>query len=254
MPIPLQTSVVYGPVDSRRLGRSLGINILPVDVKFCLSDCIYCQYGHTEPERMKGRKLPRVKELIREVEKGFAEFAAQRVRIDSITFSGNGEPTLHPEFPYLAERIKELRDQYFPKVPVSILTDASQVRRPKIREALKNLDLCYLKLDAGTEEMRRALNHPFSTINLDTIVRHLKQMPGIILQSLFITAPIDNAAQEHVEKWAARVKEIGPKAVHIYTIARSSADPEVTAASHERLLEIGKFVEQEAGVPVEVIY
>ncbi len=253
MSIPLQSSVVYGPVDSRRLGRSLGVNILPLDMKFCLSDCIYCQYGHTDPEKMKARKLPKAKDLIREIEKGFAEFAAQRVRIDSLTFSGNGEPTLHPEFSYLAERIKELRDQYFPKVPVSILTDASQVRRPKVREALKGLDLCYLKLDAGTEAMHQAMNHPLSKIKLDAIVRYLKDMPSVILQSLFITAPVDNSVQEHVARWAERVGMINPMAVHIYTIARSSADPSVMPASPERLAEIGKFLEGKTGIRAVVI-
>lgn len=253
MTIPLQNSVVYGPVDSRRLGHSLGINILPVDVKFCLSDCIYCQYGRTEPERMKGRKLPEAKELIREIEKGFAEFAAQRVRLDSITFSGNGEPTLHPEFSYLTERIKELRDQYFPSVPVSILTDASQIRRPKVREALKRLDVCYLKLDSGTEAMHQVINHPLSKIGLQTIVRYLKEMPAVILQSLFISAPVDNSAPEHVEKWAELVQAIKPKSVHIYTIARSSADPAILPASRERLLEIGKFLEEKTGIHSEVI-
>jgi wyosine [tRNA(Phe)-imidazoG37] synthetase (radical SAM superfamily) len=254
MTIPLQSAVIYGPLDSRRLGRSLGINILPLDIKFCVSDCIYCQYGRTEPERMKEKKLPKAGDLIVEIERGLSQFAAQRVKIDSITFSGNGEPTLHPEFPYLVDRIKELRDQHFPGVPVSILTDASQVRRRRIREALKQLDFCYFKLDAGTDAMRAAVNHPMVTVPLKTIVRRLKEMPSVILQSLFISAPVDNSSREHVERWTECVREIKPKAVHIYTIARSSADPAVVPAGPDRLSEIGRFIEQETGVRTVVIF
>jgi wyosine [tRNA(Phe)-imidazoG37] synthetase (radical SAM superfamily) len=238
MSIPLQNSVVYGPVGSRRLGRSLGLNILPVEVKFCLSDCVYCQYGRTNPEQLKGIKLPKAAELLEVMEKEFARLARGKQQIDSITFSGNGEPTLHPDFPLLVTEVKKLRDRHFPGIPVSILSDSTQIRRPEIREALSALDSRYMKLDAGDQRTYETIDHVIAKITLAEVIENLKKIPDIIIQSLFISAPVDNTEPSHVAKWIEAVGDIRPKAVHIYTIARSSAEPSIRAAAADRLREI----------------
>jgi wyosine [tRNA(Phe)-imidazoG37] synthetase (radical SAM superfamily) len=246
--IPLQNSVVYGPVVSRRLGRSLGLNILPADIKFCLSDCIYCQYGRTDFSKMKGAKLPPKAVLLEEIEKELARLSAEGNRLDSITFSGNGEPTLHPDFPRLVEEVKNLRDLYYPGVPVSALCDSTQIHRQEIREALAKLDVRYMKLDAGDEETYRMLNHAVAKINWEQRVSNLGKISEITLQSLFICAPVDNTADPHLRRWMDAVGKIAPREVHLYTIARSTADPAIRPASRKRLEEISRSLRERTGI------
>ncbi len=248
MTIPLQNSAVYGPVVSRRLGRSLGLNILPADIKFCLSDCIYCQYGRTDFSKMKGAKLPRAEALLGEIEKELARLSAEGSRLDSITFSGNGEPTLHPDFGRLVEGVNQLRDRYYPGVPVSALCDSTQIHREEIREALAKLDVRYMKLDAGDAEIYEKLNHVFAKVTWGRVVEDLGKIKGIILQSLFICAPVDNTAERHLERWIQAVNQIRPQGVHIYTIARSTADPAIRPAGRERLEEIGQKLKERTGI------
>ncbi|MFA7001373.1 MAG: radical SAM protein, partial [Candidatus Omnitrophota bacterium] len=211
--------------------------------------CLYCQYGRTDPALMKGIRLPQAAELLGEIEREFSRLAHAHESVDSITFSGNGEPTLHPEFPKLVEEVKKLRDRYFPGAPVSILSDSTQIRRPEIRTALSKLDIRYMKLDAGDQAMYEALDHVFAKITLAQVIEHLKLIPDVIIQSLFVSAPADNACAEAVAKWIRAIGRIGPKSVHIYTIARSTAVPSVRAVPKARLEEIARELLAETGIP-----
>jgi len=238
MTIPLQTSVVYGPVHSRRLGNSLGINVLPADVKFCLSNCVYCQYGWTDREAMKKVKFRPAKELLEYIEAGFIRNSFSKERIDSITFSGNGEPTLHPEFGKLVREVKNLRDRYFPGVPISVLSDSSRVHLPEVREALEQLDERYMKLDAGDPATFQKINNPIVSRDLEPMIRGLVHLQQVTIQSLFISEPIDNSSNQVLRHWLETLLRIRPRGLQIYTVSRSTADPRVKPVSKKRLNEI----------------
>lgn len=244
MPIPLQHSVVYGPVPSRRLGRSLGINILPTEAKFCLSNCIYCQYGPTDLRAMKKERLRPAVDLLKDIEWDFEALALEGVKVDTVTFSGNGEPTLHPEFDVLVHEVKHLRNIYFAGAKVVILSDSTRVHLPEIREVLEALDERYMKLDAGTAEICQQINRPIGKCDWDERIEGLKRLRDVTLQSLFISAPYDNSTGLPLRCWLEAVAAIRPKGVHVYTVSRSPADPRVKSVSPKRLSEIAKLVRQ----------
>ena len=245
MTIALQSSVVYGPISSRRLGTSLGINILPTEVKFCLSNCIYCQYGWTDLRQMRSLKLQAAGPLLKEIEKSFSFHSGEGLKPDSITFSGNGEPTLHPEFGKLVRGVKKLRDRFFPGVPVAALSDSSRVHLQEVRQALCELDRQYMKLDAGDRETYLAINNPaINYVNFDfnQILEGLHELPRLTLQSLFLSAPVDNSNGPALRNWLNAVQKLSPQEVHLYTVDRPSADHRVRPAPWPRLLEIEKLV------------
>ena len=238
MTLPLQKEVVYGPVFSRRLGNSLGINILPRAAKFCHSSCIYCQYGWTDSRAMRFAKLPSSKELLPEIEKAFIQKSRDKVLPDSVTFSGNGEPTLHPEFGNLVKAVKKLRDLYFPKVPIGVLSDSSRVHLSEVREALEELDERVMKLDAGDPITFQAINHPIVKRDFGAMIQGLSRLSRVTLQSLFLLEPVDNTSQKALHHWLSALSRIHPVRLQIYTVSRDTADPRVKAVSLKRLEEI----------------
>src|SRR3990167_8967447 len=184
--IPLQAPVVYGPIHSRRLGNSLGINVLPVSHKVCSSNCVYCQYGWTEPRNASGERLKRAAALLTEIEDAFRTHAEAGTPVDCITLAGNGEPTLHPDLEDLVAGIKRLREDYFPKAGVGILTDATQITRPSVRRAPAPLDVRYMKFDAANEATWQRINLPLVKTIFQDMLAALRAMPDIVLQSMFI--------------------------------------------------------------------
>ena len=252
MTIPLKNSVVYGPVTSRRFGSSLGINLLPTGAKFCLSNCLYCQYGWTDRDRMRKSKLRPARELIEDIERDFSTRSSRGDQIDSITFSGNGEPTLHPELGKLIREIKPLRDLYFPEARLAILSDSTRVHLSGVRDALGELDERYMKFDAGDAGTYARINNPVVPIDWEALVRGLKALPEVILQSLFITSPVDNSEGESLDRWLETVREIGPKAVYVYTVSRPPADSRVKPIDRNRLARIARQVKEAAKSPAFV--
>lgn len=236
--MPLQPSAVYGPVHSRRLGNSLGINVLPLDAKFCLSNCIYCQYGATDIVAMQKSKIRPAGELLEEIENSFKHISLGRTQIDSITFSGNGEPTLHPEIDDLIQGVKKFRNRYFPAIPISILSDSSRVYLPQVRAALEELDECYMKLDAGSLQMYERMNRPMGNPDWSRMIEGLSRMPQVTIQSLFISEPVNNASAESVRGWLTVLERVRPSGLHIYTVSRDTADPRVRPVGAQRLKEI----------------
>ncbi len=244
---PLQNGAVYGPIHSRRLGNSLGINPLPASYKFCDFDCVYCQYGWT-PEKGTGEKLKRLPELLAEIETAFQYYRKEGVPIDCVTFAGNGEPTIHPDFAGLVEGVLTLRNQYYPKAKVGILTDSSQAVKPEIRNALEKLDERYMKLDAGTAELVEKINKPRGNFNFDRMVQALCGMKDIVIQSLFMQGSYDNTLPEHVDSWVETVKKIKPREVQVYSIDRGPADPGLIKVSAKRLREIAEICQSRTGI------
>ena len=254
--IPLQRGIIYGPVLSRRLGRSLGINLLPGDYKLCSFNCLYCQYGWTKgvtiapADRLKD--LPSVQAVRVALENALADLARNGETIDAISFCGNGEPTLYPALSEVIVAAKRLRDRYEPGARVAIFSNSSTVGDPAVRKALDLLDWKIMKFDAGTEEMFRQLNHPAAPVYMGEIVAGLKALQNTILQSCFVQGRVTNADPNSVLAWIEKVREIHPLAVQIYTLDREPADRKIQSVSRNTLEWIARSLRWQAGVATEV--
>jgi wyosine [tRNA(Phe)-imidazoG37] synthetase (radical SAM superfamily) len=252
--IPLQDSVVYGPIASRRLGQSLGINILPVTHKVCSSNCVYCQYGWTEPPAAgaDAQPLRRAADLLDEVASAFTRLVAEDVAVDCITLAGNGEPTVHPELYELIAGLRPLRDAAFPRARLAILSDATQLHRPRVRDALALLDDRYLKFDAAGEATWRRINQPFGSLTFPQMLAGLKSVPAIRLQSLFLQGTYDNTDEAHLDRWVRAVGDIRPLGVQVYTVDRGTAAPGITEVPRAQLEAIASRLTAATGIPAEV--
>ena len=217
--------IVFGPIFSRRLGSSLGVNILPTVGKLCNFDCVYCECGWNKDGRSDGR-LPHLEEVEAALEEKMSRAAADGVPVDSITFSGNGEPTVNPDFPQIVDATLRLRDKYFPKAKVSVLSNAVLVGRKDIAEALKKVDNPILKIDASSDELVGKINKPVGTYRLADIVEALKGFEGnFVLQTMFLRSPeFDTTSQEALEGWMNIVREVRPREITVYTIDRETSD------------------------------
>ena len=271
--IPLQDATVYGPVRSRRFGASLGINLLPTTHKVCSSNCVYCQYGWTtplaEPSTEPGAprdarggdgsaaaggrpRLKKARQLLDEIAASFAHLAAEGTEVDCITLAGNGEPTVHPELYEIIAGIRPLRDAAFPRARISILSDATQLARPRVREALALLDERYLKFDAADEAMWRKINQPFGQGRFGAMLAAIKAVPEIWLQSLFMQGSFDNTDEAHVAEWVRVVGDIRPLGVQVYTVDRGTAAPGITEVPRAALSAIAARLTDTTGIPTEV--
>ena len=250
--IPLQDSVVYGPIRSRRLGSSLGINVLPVSHKVCSSNCVYCQYGWTLPASPSNGQLKRAPELLAEIDEAFERHARNGTAVDCITLAGNGEPTLHPDLLELVIGIKRLRDARFPGAEVGILTDATQITRPQVRQALGLLDARYMKFDAADEQTWRRINKPMGATSFDAMVGALRALPGIVLQSMFIQGSYDNTDEPHLQAWFDAVGAIRPLSVQVYTVDRGTAADGIEEVPRDKLQAIADRLTAAIGIPANV--
>ena len=252
-PIPLQSEIIYGPVRTRRLGWSLGLNVCPIPYKLCSFNCVYCQYDWTQVRTMdmssRSGDLPTPAKFSEAL-----EMALKRAtEIDNITFSGNGEATLHPQFDELVEIARELRDRHFPKANLGILSNSSMVNIESVRQALVKLDFRIMKLDAGNAEVFHRINLPHQSIDYDDIVNGLKTLGNVTLQTLFIAGRVQNSGEKEVNDWIGRVGEIKPMKAQIYSLHRPPADELLEEVPEERLREIAGKAEQATGVAIEVI-
>lgn len=254
--IVLQHGIIYGPVHSRRLGLSLGINLLPTEYKLCSFNCLYCQYGWTKQvtfapgERLKD--LPSVDAVAAAVEAALAELSCADRTIDAISICGNGEPTLYPALEKVIVDLKEIRDRYQPQARVAILSNSSTVGDPGVRAALELAEIKIMKFDAGSEEMFRQLNHPAAPVYMGEIVAGLKALKEIFLQSCFVQGRVTNADPDSVALWMEKVREIHPLGVQVYTLDREPADKRIEKVSLTTLRWIAYEVRWRAGVPAEV--
>ena len=217
--------IVFGPIFSRRLGSSLGVNILPTVGKLCNFDCIYCECGWNKDGKSDGR-FPRLAEVEAALEEKMSKAAAEGVPVDSITFSGNGEPTMNPDFPQIVDATVRLRDKYFPDAKVSVLSNAVLVARKEIAEALKKVDNPILKIDASSDDLIRRINKPVGSYRLGEIVEALKDFDGnFILQTMFLRAQdFDTTEKDSLEAWMNIVRELRPREIMVYTIDRETPD------------------------------
>ena len=221
----IREETVFGPIFSRRLGSSLGINLLPVNGKICTFDCIYCECGWNRDGRVDSR-LPKAAEVREVLGAKLQQLAADGTPVDSITFSGDGESTINPDFPQIIDDTLALRDKYYPSARVSVLSNATQVHRPEIFKALQKVDNPIMKIDAPTNELVEKINHPAPGYDVNRVVEALKQFHGdFILQTMFLKSKdFDSSSPEVLEGWMDIVRLLKPREVMAYTIDRPTPE------------------------------
>jgi wyosine [tRNA(Phe)-imidazoG37] synthetase (radical SAM superfamily) len=225
----LHAGVVYGPVRSRRLGRSLGVNVLPPGEKLCTFNCLYCQYGWTRSARRSDAAAvawPATADILRAVAAALDDLGRDGSTVDRITLAGHGEPTLHPDFPAIVDGLCELRSARAPGTSVAVLSNSTTAGDPTIRAALSRLDERYMKLDAGDQDTLRHVNACAASI--DHLVASLQDLPNVVIQTMFVTdetGRFGNTSEGAVAAWLAALLAIRPDGVHLYTLDRAPAWP-----------------------------
>lgn len=232
----MREETVFGPIHSRRLGNSLGINLLPVNGKICSFDCIYCECGWNR-DGLADRKLPDAAQVRGALEDKLSELMLADVKIDSITFSGDGEPTLNPEFPRIIDDTLLLRDKFYPRAKVSVLSNATRVHIPEVAEALKKTDNPILKIDAPTNELIALIDQPASGYDIARVIEALRTFEGnFVLQTMFLRSPqFDSSAPEVLDGWMAIVRDLRPREIMAYTIDRPTPAQNLEAFTEEEM-------------------
>lgn len=249
--------IIFGPVHSRRLGLSLGVNLLPTDSKLCSFDCIYCECGWNA-EHPGGRRFNSREDVRTQLEATLRRMVADSTPPDVITFAGNGEPTMHPDFEAVIGDTIALRDALCPAAKVSVLSNATQIHRDSVRRALLRVDNNILKLDSAFDATVRRMNNPQSaSYTVRGIVEAMKRFDGrMILQTMFLRGecggqPVDNTTEEEVSAWLRLVAEIRPRQVMVYSLDRDTPCPTLEKVTKEELQAIAARVEA-LGIPCSV--
>lgn len=251
-------SPIFGPVHSRRLGVSLGINLLPEDGKRCSFDCLYCECGFNK-EHVPHAKMPSREAVRAALESRLSDMKRNGPTPDVLTFAGNGEPTMHPHFPEIIEDTIALRNRYFPDAKVSVLSNATRITRPEVFEALKKVDNNILKLDTVSTPYINKVDRPNGCYNVDALIEQMKRFNGhCIIQTMFMGGEhegesVSNVGDEFVTPWMDAIKYIAPAEVMIYTIDRETPAKGLRKASHEELDRIAEKLRAE-GIKCQVSY
>lgn len=239
----IYTSHIIGPIHSRRLGVSLGVNLLPKNGKVCSFDCLYCECGYNADHR--GGKMPSAEEVMVALEQKLKEMYEAKEPLDVITFAGNGEPTLHPQFAKVIDQTIALRNRYFPHVKVSVLSNATRLENDEVCEALKKVDNNILKLDGAWEQTIRLINQPVETsYSVKKVIDRMKQFEGgLIIQTMFVRGThnqetVDNTTTEEVKAWCDIVLDIRPKQVMVYSLDRPTPETQLKRVPREELESI----------------
>lgn len=252
----LYNNIIFGPVRSRRLGLSLGVNLLPVESKLCSFDCIYCECGwnadHIGQRRFNSREA--VSDMLRQV---LERMVGEGTPPDVITFAGNGEPTMHPDFESIIDDTLTLRDELCPTAKVSVLSNATQIHREDVRRALRRVDNNILKLDSAFDTTVQLVNKPQGAYTVERTVELMQLFEGeMILQTMFLRGEydgrrVDNTREEEVEAWLRLVERIAPRQVMVYSLDRDTPCKTLEKVSRDELKKIATRVEA-LGIPCSV--
>jgi wyosine [tRNA(Phe)-imidazoG37] synthetase (radical SAM superfamily) len=245
----LQQGIIYGPVSSRRLGRSLGVNLSPTAYKVCSFNCVYCHYGWT-------------KDLTSDLSAYITDLPSPQAVEDAlvralmaldpppeyITFSGNGEPTLHPGFEEIVERVVAVRDTQAAEARVAALSNSTGLADDAVLRGLARLDVRIMKLDAGTDEVLKRINRPAVDITVRAIVEGLRNLDDVTFQSVFVEGGVTNTGDKDVEAWLDRVEEVAPRAMQIYSLENAPAMSTLKGVRREKLAGIAHRVKERTGI------
>lgn len=237
----IREETVFGPIHSRRLGSSLGINLLPQKGKICNFDCIYCECGWNR-DGLQDKTLPSAADVRNALEDKLRSLRAEGVGIDSITFSGDGEPTLNPEFPQIIDDTLALRGRYYPEAVVSVLSNATRVHIPAIFEALRKVDNPIMKIDAPTAELASRINNPAPGYDPRKVADALRGFGGdFVLQTMFLkSSDFDSSSPEVLDGWMQIVRDLRPREIMVYTIARPTPQQGLEKFSEEQMRQLVK--------------
>jgi wyosine [tRNA(Phe)-imidazoG37] synthetase (radical SAM superfamily) len=254
MLFPLQEGILYGPISSRRLGKSLGINLMPGRYKLCSFDCVYCHYGPTHVSAIDltnyREDLPSVVEVLDAVEKALKS----TVEYAYLTFSGNGEPTLHPHFHDIVTEIDRLRKKYRPHVKVALLSNSSGLYRQEVQESVPFIDLPVFKLDAGDEDTFKKINMPARDVDFQTVVASLQAVKDIYLQTVLMAGLPSNVEEGTLASYFKVVSQIKPRGVQIYSLDRPVPNKKIERVRPVQLKEIATRGTKETGVMFSPFY
>lgn len=251
--------IVFGPIKSRRFGISLGINLLPLHGKFCTFNCIYCECGLNDEQKKEKPKLFTAEEINSSLQSRFEALKTGGLNPDTITFAGNGEPTLHPEFETIIENTILLRDKFFPKAVITVLSNATRLDHENVRRALLRIDNNVLKLDAGTDSTFQAINRPTNSITLEKVVKELKSFnQKLVIQTMLIRGEVegkrvDNTTEEELTLYLELLREINPKQVMLYPIDRQTPYRTLEKVPEKEFHALAKRIEK-MGIRAEVFY
>lgn len=244
----LYDNIIFGPIRSRRLGLSLGVNLLPIESKLCSFDCIYCECGWNADHPGKRRFNAR-EDVYKMLDETLSKMVTDGTPPDVITFAGNGEPTMHPDFENIIADTIALRDKHCPKAKVSVLSNATQIHREDVRRALLRVDNNILKLDSAFDDTVQLVNKPQGAYTVARTVELLKAFDGeFILQTMFLRGEylgrgVDNTTEEEVAAWLKLVEEMRPKRVMVYSLDRDTPCPTLEKVEREELQRIAERVE-----------
>lgn len=256
-------SPIFGPVKSRRLGISLGINLMPGDGKWCSFDCVYCECGLNKDHRAK-EPLPTLQQVHNKLKQTLTEMKAKGEGLDVLTFSGNGEPTLHPNFAEIVDTVLSLRNEYYPEAKVTVLSNSTQIHLPSVRNALMKVDNALMKLDTADMEYINLVDQPAGHYDVQKIIENLAAMNGhAIVQTMFIkgnikdhqgnTVSVDNCKDQYIEPYIEALKKIKPRQVMIYTLDREWPTQGLEKASRETMDAVAEKI-RKAGFLTSVSY
>lgn len=256
MATKLFTDIIIGPIISRRLGVSLGVNLLPSNGKLCNFDCVYCECGWTLNGVEKLRFNPQ-DEVLFQLEEKLSSWKQNGEKLDVITFAGNGEPTMHPKFAEIIDATILLRDKYFPSVKIAVLSNATLIDRDSVRLALEKVDRAILKIDSAIDKTIELIDAPKGNYSLRKVMDNMKKFKGeLIIQTMFLRGShkgeiIDNTTDKEVDAWIEVIKELNPSLVMIYTIDRDTPLDTLSKVSYDDMCNIAKRVESE-GISISV--
>ena len=243
---------VFGPCESRRFGKSLGVNPLPAGSRLCNFDCIYCECA-TGSWPMQWNLQPQFPTAA-QIRQGVIAVAGKMApdELDSITIAGNGEPTLSPELDAIVDVIAEARDHDWPQARTVILTNGTMGHKKTVRAAVAKLDQRIVKLDAGTNWMLEQLNRPAMKLSITELLRRISMIPEIIIQSMFVHGPVDNTGPHDIEEWCSWLSQLAPLSIQIYSLARIPAKSWVRPVQRGELEAIAAYIQSTVGIEAHV--
>lgn len=249
--------IVFGPVVSRRLGQSLGINLLPLNRKVCNFNCLYCECGLNGELGDKNSKLPSRKQVFNALESFLKNVGKTGKRIDTITFAGNGEPSMHPDFCGIVEDTLLLRNKFLPSAKIAVLSNATLIGNDNVFRALSKIDYNILKLDSAFEDTLKKINCPQDGFSLEKLMDNLSRFTsGLTIQTLFIRGTFqrykfDNTSTEEINAWLDVLHKLRPDLVMVYSISRDTPIQSIEKIEHEELEVIAMKVKK-LGLDVSV--